>query len=93
MAEYEGKFTKLSKYASELVTNEQKRIRRFLQGLNVEIQEGLATAQISTFTETLKKAQRVERAKLQVRDSHTKKRNTPSYSSGQASKNAPPPKM
>ena len=37
VAEYEGKFTKFSKYALELVTNEQKRIRRFVQRLNVEI--------------------------------------------------------
>ena len=57
MAEYEGKFTKLSKYAPELVINERKRIRRFLEGLNVEIQERLAIAQISTFTEPLEKAQ------------------------------------
>ncbi|XP_027155305.1 uncharacterized protein LOC113755503 [Coffea eugenioides] len=66
VAEYEGKFTKLSKYAPELVTNERKRIRRFVQGLNVEIQEGLAAAQISTFTEALEKAQRVESARMQA---------------------------
>ena len=59
----------------------------------MEIQKGLTAVQISTFTETLKKAQRVESAKLQVRDFHAKKRNTPNYSSGQASKNAPPSKM
>ncbi|XP_027174486.1 uncharacterized protein LOC113774121 [Coffea eugenioides] len=93
VAEYEGKFTKLSKYASELVVNERKRIRHFVQGLNVEIQEGLAAVQISMFTEALEKVQRVESARLQVRDFHTKKRNFPSYSSGQASKSAPPPKM
>ena len=72
------------------MTNEQKRIQRFVQGLNVGIQEGLAATQISTFTEALEKAQRVKSARLQVRDFHAKKRNTPSYSSGQASKSAPP---
>ncbi|XP_071902697.1 uncharacterized protein [Coffea arabica] len=51
VAEYEGKFTKFSKYAPDLVTNERKRIWHFVQGLNVEIQEGLAAAQISMFTE------------------------------------------
>ena len=56
MAEYERKFTKHSKYAPELVVNERKRIRHFVQGLNVEIQEGLAVTQISTFTEPLEKA-------------------------------------
>ena len=93
MAEYEGRFTKLSKYALELATNERKRIRRFVQGLNVDIQEGLAAAQISTFTETLEKTQRVKSARLQVRDFHTKKWSTLSYFSGQASKSTPPPKM
>nr|XP_027096018.1 uncharacterized protein LOC113715913 [Coffea arabica] len=58
VAEYEGKFTKLSKYALELVTNERKRIRHFVQCLNVEIQESLAAAQISIFTESLEKARK-----------------------------------
>ncbi|XP_071920660.1 uncharacterized protein [Coffea arabica] len=91
--EYEGKFTKLSKYAPKLVTNERKRIRRFVQGLNVEIQEGLAATQISTFTEALEKAQMVESARLQVRDFHNRKRNFSSSASGQASKSAQPSKM
>ena len=93
VAEYERKFTKLFKYVPELVVNERKRIRYFVQGFNMEIQEGLAAAQIFTFTETLEKAQKVESARLQVRDFHTKKRNISSYSSGQASKSAPPSKM
>ena len=37
MAEYAGKLTKLSEYALELVVNERKRVRRFVQVLNVEI--------------------------------------------------------
>ncbi|XP_071901025.1 uncharacterized protein [Coffea arabica] len=56
VAEYEEKFTKLSRYAPELVVTERRRIRRFVQGLNVEIQKGLAADQISTFTEALEKA-------------------------------------
>ncbi|XP_027174600.1 uncharacterized protein LOC113774243 [Coffea eugenioides] len=47
-------------------------------------------AQISTFTEVLEKAQRVESARLQVRDFHAKKRGTSSNHSGQADKSAPP---
>ncbi|XP_027071994.1 uncharacterized protein [Coffea arabica] len=90
VAKYEGKFTKLSKYAPELVTNERKRIMRFVQGFNMEIQEGLAAAQILTFTEVLEKAQRVESARLQVRDFHAKKMGTFSNPSGQADKSAPP---
>nr|XP_027082213.1 uncharacterized protein LOC113704513 [Coffea arabica] len=90
VAEYEGKFTKLSTYAPELVSNDRKRIRRFVQGFNVEIQEGLAAVKISTFTEVLEKAQRVESVRLQVRDFHAKKRGTSSNPSGQADKSAPP---
>nr|XP_027088731.1 uncharacterized protein LOC113710083 [Coffea arabica] len=93
VAEYEGKFTKFSKYAPELMVNEHKRIRRFVQGFNVEIHERLEAVQISTFTEALEKAQRVENARLQVRNFHTKKRNFPSYSSEQTSKSAPPSKI
>ncbi|XP_027177936.1 uncharacterized protein LOC113777090 [Coffea eugenioides] len=58
-----------------------------------EDREGLAAAQISTFTEALEKAQRVESARLQVRDFHTRKRNFSSRASGQTSKSTQPPKM
>nr|XP_027068359.1 uncharacterized protein LOC113693827 [Coffea arabica] len=93
VADYEGRFIKLSKYAPKLVANERRRIRRFVQGLNVEIQEGLAATQISTFTEVLEKAQRVENARLQVRNFHAKKKGAPSHPSGQISKSVTPPKM
>ena len=53
----------------------------------------MAATQISTFIEGLEKVQRVESARLQVRDFHTKKRNNPRYISGQASKSTSPPKM
>nr|XP_027088703.1 uncharacterized protein LOC113710054 [Coffea arabica] len=92
VAENEEKFTKLSRYAPELVATERRKIRQFVQGLNVEIQEGLAAAQISTFTESLEKAQRVESARLQVKDFHAKKRGTSSHPLGQADKGAPPSK-
>ncbi|XP_027184013.1 uncharacterized protein LOC113782320 [Coffea eugenioides] len=78
MAKYEERFTKLSKFAPELVVTERKRIRRFIQGLNVEIQESLAAAQITTFTDALDKAQRVENAKSQSKAFHARKRGNPS---------------
>ena len=93
VVDYEERFTKLSRFVPELVAIERRRIRRFIQGLNVEIQEGLAVTQISTFTEALEKAQRVESVKLQVRDFRAKKRGTPSNPSRQADKSAPPPEM
>ncbi|XP_027067559.1 uncharacterized protein [Coffea arabica] len=41
VAEYEERFTQLFKFAPELVLTERKRIGRFIQGINVEIQESL----------------------------------------------------
>ena len=63
MSKYETQFTKLSNFAPELVTMEQRRVRRFVQGLNVKIQEAFAAAQITTFIKVLEKAQRVEIAR------------------------------
>ncbi|XP_071918783.1 uncharacterized protein [Coffea arabica] len=62
----EERFTKFSRFAPELVATERRRIRRFVQGLNVEIQEELVADQISTFTEALEKAQPVESAKTAI---------------------------
>ena len=36
VTEYETQFTRLSKFAPELVMTKQKRIRKFVQGLNIE---------------------------------------------------------
>nr|XP_027077046.1 uncharacterized protein LOC113700806 [Coffea arabica] len=80
-------------YAPELVATERRRIRQFVQEFNVEIQEGLVATQISTFTEILEKAQRVESARLQVKDFQAKKRGASSHSPGQASKGTLPTKM
>nr|XP_027090300.1 uncharacterized protein LOC113711335 [Coffea arabica] len=95
VAEYETQFTKLSCFAPELVLTDRKRIRRFVQGLNVEIQEALAAAQLDTFNQTLEKAQRIETARSQVKTFRDKKR-TPSdtytYTGGQSSGSEPPSK-
>nr|XP_027124222.1 uncharacterized protein LOC113740908 [Coffea arabica] len=76
----------LAWYAPELVATERRRIRQFVQGFNVEIQERLAAAQIPTLTDALEKAQRAESARLKVKDFHAKKRGTPSHPPGQADK-------
>ncbi|XP_027158288.1 uncharacterized protein LOC113759909 [Coffea eugenioides] len=92
VAEYETQFTKLSRFAPELVLTERKRIRRFVQGLNVEIQEALAAAQLDTFSQALEKAQRIEIARGQVKAFHDRKRKQPSsdVATGQNSRNESP---
>ena len=94
VAEYETQFTKLSKFAPELIATEQRRARRFVQGLNVEIQEALAAAQINTFTEVLEKAQIIETVRAQERNFHGKRRGAPSGAQGlaQSDQNMPPAK-
>ncbi|XP_027150214.1 uncharacterized protein LOC113750440 [Coffea eugenioides] len=93
IAEYETNFTKLARYAPDLVATEQRRIRRFVQGLNVEIQEGLATAQISTYSDAVEKAQRFETARAQSKSFFARKRNAPSGSRDPVSASASPLKM
>ena len=93
VAEYETQFTRLSKFAPELVMTERKRVRRFVQGQNVEIQETLAAVQIDTFVEALEKSQRVESARVQVKIFQARKRNVSSGTSGQTIKSILPLKV
>ncbi|XP_071909678.1 uncharacterized protein [Coffea arabica] len=55
------------------VATEQRRIRRFVQGLNVEIHEGLAAVRIDTFANAVERAQRVEVARAQVTGGYCRK--------------------
>ena len=91
MSEYETQFTKLSKFTTELVTTEQRRVR-FVQRLNVKIQKALAAAQITTFTEVLEKAQRVEIARGQVKAFQAQKRSAPSSEPEELKDTVPPSK-
>nr|XP_027122195.1 uncharacterized protein LOC113739150 [Coffea arabica] len=90
VAKYESQFTRLSKFAPELILTEQRRARRFLQGLDVEIQKDLAVAQITTFSDAVEKALRSENARLQVRNFQNRKRGASGSSSTQGNKSTPP---
>nr|XP_027109228.1 uncharacterized protein LOC113729095 [Coffea arabica] len=93
VAEYEIQFTKLSRFAPELVATEQSRVRRFVQGLNVEIQKGLAAVRLDTFADAVERAQRVEVARAQVKSFQAKKRFGPSSSREPTNTNTPPAKV
>ncbi|XP_071905605.1 uncharacterized protein [Coffea arabica] len=90
VAEYEIQFTKLSRFAPELIATEQRRVRRFVQGLNVELQESLAAVRIDTFADAVERAQRVEVARAQVKSFQAKKRFSPSSSREPTYENTPP---
>ncbi|XP_071921821.1 uncharacterized protein [Coffea arabica] len=74
-------------------TTEQRHIRRFVQGLNVEIQEGLAAVRIDIFVDAVERAQRVEVARAQVKSFQAKKRFAPNSSRELTYANAPPAKV
>nr|XP_027075952.1 uncharacterized protein LOC113699803 [Coffea arabica] len=93
VAEYEVQFTKLSRFAPELIATEQRRVRRFVQGLNVELQEGLAAVRIDTFADAVERAQRIEVARAHVKSFQAKKRFAPSSSREPAYGNATPAKV
>ena len=77
VAEYESQFSRLSKFTPELIVTEHRRLRRFVPGLNIEIQKDLAVAQTNTFRDAVAKVLLVENARMQVRIFQTKKRGFP----------------
>ncbi|CAH2812541.1 MAG: hypothetical protein CBHOC_5410, partial [uncultured Caballeronia sp.] len=93
VAEYETQFTKLARYAPELVATEPRRIRKFIHGLNVELQEGLATTRIDTFGDAIEMAQRLESAKALVKNFRAKRKGVPSSSDDLGEQSTPPPKL
>ncbi|OWM67173.1 hypothetical protein CDL15_Pgr000625 [Punica granatum] len=56
VAEYELKFTKLSRFAPTLVSDETSKCNRFLDGLNLNIRSRLSVLDISTFSDLYNKA-------------------------------------
>ena len=66
VAEYKGQFTRLSKFAPELIMTKQRRVRHFIQGFNVKIQKDLAVAQINTFSDAVEKVLLAENARFKL---------------------------
>ena len=57
-----------------MVNTESKRRWRFLQGLNVKIQDALVTAKIDTYAEMVEMAQQIEDSKAKVKEFHNSRR-------------------
>ena len=74
VTQYEIQFTKLSKYAPDMVNTEEKRRRRFLQGLNIEIQTLLVSAKMDTYAKMVEFAQRAEDCYVKLREFQDSKR-------------------
>ena len=50
-----------------MINTEAKRKRRFLQGLNVDIQDALVTARMETYAKVVEYAQRIEDSQDRLR--------------------------
>ncbi|KND54440.1 hypothetical protein BSCH_01509c [Candidatus Paraburkholderia schumanniana] len=93
VAEYETQFTRLARYAPEMVATEQRRIRKFIHGLNVDLQEGLAMTRIETFGDVIEMAQRLESAKALVKNVQAKRKRVSGNESDPGEQSIPPPKF
>ena len=60
VAEYEAKFTELSRFVPEFVNTEEKRARRFQQGLKQWIQNRIAVFELTDYAAVVQKASIVE---------------------------------
>ena len=58
--EYEAKFTELSRFVPELVSTEEKKARRFQQGLRQWIQNRIAVLELTDYATVVQKATIVE---------------------------------
>ena len=66
--EYKAQFTKLATYARDMENTEEKRVKRFTQGLNLEIQRPLLAARLETYAEVVEFAQKTEDLELKWKD-------------------------
>ena len=69
MDEYAAEFLRLSRFASYMVSDEEKRASRFQQGLKMDIQIFLIPQQLKTYSQVLSIAREVERG-LEKKDKH-----------------------
>lgn len=74
VSQYETIFTRLAKYAPELVNTEEKRKKKFIRGLNVEIQNSLTIARVFTYAETVEMAQKIEDGQERLREFQNSRR-------------------
>ena len=78
MDEYAVKFLRLSRFAPYMVTDEEKRVSRFQQGLKMNVQMFLIPQQLKTYSQVLTITREVERglekkSKNQVRNKPVKR--------------------
>ncbi|XP_074366365.1 uncharacterized protein LOC141707220 [Apium graveolens] len=81
VAEYEAKFTELSRCVPYHVDTDEKKAKRFQQGLKPYIQNRIAVFEITNYTTLVQKAAFMESgSELYVKDANVKKRKFQNHS-------------
>ena len=92
VAEYEAKFTELSRFVPEFVSTEEKKARRFQQGLKPWIQNRVAILELTDYATLVQKATIVEVGSEQMQKEREKKgikRKSMSMGGGSAGRSFP----
>ncbi|KAF7150087.1 hypothetical protein RHSIM_Rhsim02G0006400 [Rhododendron simsii] len=74
VAEYATEFTRLSPYAPHLVDSEEKKTRRFEDGLRPDIAAAIKPMRLETYAQVFDRAVIVEQGKVSLRQFHDNKR-------------------
>ncbi|KAG5528346.1 hypothetical protein RHGRI_029126 [Rhododendron griersonianum] len=74
VAEYATEFTRLSPYASHLVDSEEKKTRRFEDGLRLDIAAAIKPMRLETYAQVFDQAMIVEQGKVSICQFHDNKR-------------------
>ena len=83
VAEYEAKFTELSRFVPNFVNTEEKRARRFQQGLKQWIQNRIAVFELTDYAMVVQKASIVEAGSEQIqKEREGRKRRKPEGQGG-----------
>ncbi|KAL8133754.1 hypothetical protein AgCh_008990 [Apium graveolens] len=90
VAEYEAKFTELSRFVPEFVNTEEKKARRFQLGLKQWIQNRVAVLELTDYATLVQKASIVEAGSEQtVKEKENKKRKIGSQGIGNENRSLP----
>lgn len=88
VAEYERKFTELVRFVSEYVNTEEKRAKRFQQGLEPWIRGKVAVFELNTYSGVVQKAMIIEgESEQSQKEKESQKRKAESQESNQGSRN------
>ncbi|KAL3834244.1 hypothetical protein ACJIZ3_008980 [Penstemon smallii] len=80
VSQYEARFTRLIQYAPHYQNDEDRKVRKFIEGLKLELRWALLSTDITTYSKAVEKALQVESEMKELMKFEHLKRNRPSSS-------------